>query len=281
MFSKVLYNATYKNGNPGKLTEEHEQAEHHRFKKDFLFKNKQIPKDLYASRLIQHLLIIKALETQLQNLSEDKSAVSPFFALSYLDALWRTPGIENDLRQLGVNPDKIQENEKAKTTKIYLDDINQFTPKILLAHFLLHVAGFMHGGNIIQSKYIRPSNQLTSYQITTDQYDFSTALSFLPDTEKNSVSGLFQNLMNQVNLIALNEDEYNEILDQCKNIYKSMTGIYDDLCDMHSLQTKQTASSYGFFSFTVVALLLFLKLIANVIDSMTNHISYDSGLSPK
>ncbi|WBV65619.1 hypothetical protein PGH44_14440 [Legionella pneumophila] len=39
MFSKALISATYKNGKPGQLTEEHEKAEHHRFKTDYLFKN--------------------------------------------------------------------------------------------------------------------------------------------------------------------------------------------------------------------------------------------------
>ena len=54
MFSKALLEATYKNGRPGKPTEAHEQAEHHRFKTEFLFKNKAISKEIYASRLIQH-----------------------------------------------------------------------------------------------------------------------------------------------------------------------------------------------------------------------------------
>ncbi|AMV12988.1 hypothetical protein ULM_02860 [Legionella pneumophila] len=73
MFSKALISATYKNGKPGQLTEEHEKAEHHRFKTEYLFKNAEIPKDLYASRLIQHFLIIKAIETKLQNLTKNRT----------------------------------------------------------------------------------------------------------------------------------------------------------------------------------------------------------------
>lgn len=180
MFSKALISATYKNGKPGQLTEEHEKAEHHRFKTDYLFKNAEISKDLYASRLIQHFLIIKAIETKLQNLPKtEQSEISAFFALSYLEHLWRTPAIENDLRQLNINPDEIHKNEITKSTEHYLENIEKFTPKILLAHFLLHIAGFMHGGNIIRSKYIEPSNRLTTYQITANQYDFSAAISFL------------------------------------------------------------------------------------------------------
>ncbi len=70
MFSKALLTATYKKGRPGQLTEAHEKAEHHRFKTDYLFKNKKIVKALYVSRLIQHFLIIKTLENQLQRLAE-------------------------------------------------------------------------------------------------------------------------------------------------------------------------------------------------------------------
>ncbi|WP_019215426.1 heme oxygenase-like domain-containing protein [Legionella tunisiensis] len=77
MFSKALLNATYKNGRPGQLTAEHERAEHHLFKSEYLFKNEVIPKDLYVSRLIQQFLIIKAIETKLQK--ADKAGMSAFF----------------------------------------------------------------------------------------------------------------------------------------------------------------------------------------------------------
>lgn len=276
MFSKALLTATYKNGRPSQRTDEHEKAEHHRFKTEYLFKTTKIPQDLYVARLIQHFLIIKAIETQLQNLSKtDKSEISAFFALSYLEHLWRTPGIENDLRQLGINPNEIHENETAKTTGKYLKNIEKLTPKVLLSHFLLHVAGFMHGGNIIRSKYIEPSNRLTSYQIPTNQYDFSSAASFL-STEKHSALDLYQDMMKQVDNITLDNEEYEEVFEQCKGIYETMTNIYDDLCDMHIHQPKLSGYSLAVFSVSIIAiasLALILKLMTNFLNPMTNHLS--------
>ncbi|HAT1595686.1 TPA: heme oxygenase [Legionella pneumophila] len=273
MFSKALITATYKNGKPGQLTEEHEKAEHHRFKTEYLFKNAKIPKDLYASRLIQHFLIIKAIETKLQSLSKtEQSEISAFFALSYLEHLWRTPGIENDLRQLSINPDEIHKNEIAKSTEHYLENIEKFTPKILLAHFLLHIAGFMHGGNIIRSKYIEPSNRLTTYQITADQYDFSAAISFL-SSGKHSPLALYQEVMKQIDNIVLTGDEYPEILEQCKGIYETMSNIYDDLCDMHTHHRKLPTYSLAAISVSLVALGLILKLLMDFLNPMTNQIS--------
>lgn len=81
MFSKALITATYKNGKPGQLTEEHEKAEHHRFKTEYLFKNAKIPKDLYASRLIQHFLIIKAIEKNYKVCQKQNSQKSAHFLL--------------------------------------------------------------------------------------------------------------------------------------------------------------------------------------------------------
>jgi hypothetical protein len=108
LYSKALLAATYKNGKPGVRTDEHEKAECHRFKTEYLFKNKKIPKDLYISRLIQHFLIIKAIEIQLQQLPKTThSELSAFFTLSYLKELWRTPTIQDDLKQLGVNTETI------------------------------------------------------------------------------------------------------------------------------------------------------------------------------
>ncbi|CZG39741.1 TPA: biliverdin-producing heme oxygenase [Legionella pneumophila] len=273
MFSKALISATYKNGKPGQLTEEHEKAEHHRFKTEFLFKNAEISKELYASRLIQHFFIIKAIETKLQSLSKtEQSEISAFFAISYLEHLWRSPAIENDLRQLNINPDEIDKDEITKTTENYLENIGKFTPKILLAHFLLHIAGFMHGGNIIRSKYIEPSNRLTSYQIAADQYDFSSAISFLP-SGRHSPLALYQDMMKQIDNIALTDGEYDEILEQCKGIYETMSNIYDDLCDMHAHHLKLPTYSLAAISVSLVALGLILKLLMDFLNPVTNPIA--------
>ncbi len=230
-FSKALLAATYKNGVPGKRTEEHERAEFHRFKTDYLFKDAKIPKDLYVARLIQHFVIIQAIEAQLQNLT-DRTSISAFFALSYLGELWRTPRIHVDLIQLGVNPGQIDDREIAPTTKKYLEEIRQLPPKSLLSHFLTHVAGFMHGGNIIRKQYIEPSNNLTDYQISTKQYDFSSAGALLLEG-RGSALAVYGDMMKRVDEITLEEDEYNEVLHQGKAVYATMTRIYDDLCDMH------------------------------------------------
>ncbi|MCL9685128.1 biliverdin-producing heme oxygenase [Legionella maioricensis] len=286
MFSyrSALLNATYKEGQVGKLTDEHEQAEHHRFKKDFLFKNKQIPKDLYVARLIQHFLIIKAIETQLQKLDSEKSEINAFFALSYIEHLWRTPGIQKDLQQLGINPDQIKESEIAPTTKRYLKDIEQFTPKVLLGHFLVHVAGFMHGGNIIRSKFIEPSNSVTDYQISTHQYDFSSAATFLQGG-KGSSFAVYQDMMNKMDEIALDSDEYEEILKQGKSVYAIMTSLYDDLCEMHTNHPtydlaarhadKPTTSCYSLavISVSMLAIAYIVTLLADF--------SMNSGMSPR
>lgn len=273
MFSKALISATYKNGKPGQLTEEHEKAEHHRFKTEYLFKNAKIPKEFYASRLIQHFFIIKAIETKLQSLSKtEQSEISAFFAISYLEHLWRSPAIENDLRQLNINPDEIDKDEITKTTENYLENIGKFTPKILLAHFLLHIAGFMHGGNIIRSKYIEPSNRLTSYQIAADQYDFSSAISFL-SPGRHSPFAIYQDMMKQIDNIALTDDEYDEILEQCKGIYETMSNIYDDLCDMHAHHLKLPTYSLAAISVSLVALGLILKLLMDFLNPVTNPIA--------
>jgi heme oxygenase len=257
MFSKALISATYKNGKPGQLTEEHEKAEHHRFK----------------TRLIQHFFIIKAIETKLQSLSKtEQSEISAFFAISYLEHLWRSPAIENDLRQLNINPDEIDKDEITKTTENYLENIGKFTPKILLAHFLLHIAGFMHGGNIIRSKYIEPSNRLTSYQIAADQYDFSSAISFL-SSGRHSPLALYQDMMKQIDNIALTDGEYDEILEQCKGIYETMSNIYDDLCDMHAHHLKLPTYSLAAISVSLVALGLILKLLMDFLNPVTNPIA--------
>lgn len=277
LFSQALLNATYKNGKPGKPTEEHENAEHHRFKSQYLFKNKKIPKDLYVSRLIQHFLIIKAIETQLQSLSDTgKSEINAFFALSYLEQLWRTPGIQSDLQQLGVNPDAIKDKQIAKTTKRYLQDIEKFAPQSLLAHFLYHVAGFMHGGNIIRSRYIEPSNSLTTYQIPTKQYDFFSAAELLPSENhigKRSSMDVYQDMMKQIDNITLSDEEYKEVLEQGKMVYGTMTEIYDDLCDMHTNYFNLSFYGLAAVSIGLLAVSWGLKMLIEFINPMMDQTS--------
>ncbi len=278
MFSKALLNGTYKNGRSGHLTDEHEKAENHRFKTEHLFKNKKIPKELYATRLIQHFLIIKALEIHLRNLSTSaKSEINAFFALSYLEDLWRSLGIEHDLQQLNVDPNNVSDDEIANSTTNYLKNIEKFPPKILLAHFLMHIAGFMHGGNIIRTKYIEPSNLLTSYQIPLEQYDFKNAFFSIG---KNSPIGLYQDMIKEVDNIVLDENEYEEILEQCKSIYQTMADIYDDLCEMHFHQPIQFGHSFAVLGVSLFILAVFLKLMANFEYSMSIPTSQLPALGP-
>src|SRR5207244_2409221 len=149
-----------------------------------------------------------------------------------LEELWRTSAIQDDLQKLIGENYAIADKEIAASTKNYLNEIQGFSPKILLTHFLLHVAGFMHGGGIIQRKYILPSNKLTEYQIATQQYDFSSLWTQLP-TIKQSTLGVYQHMMTQIDSIPLDETEYQECLQQGQNVYETMASIYDDLCAMH------------------------------------------------
>lgn len=220
LYSKALLHATYKNGRVGERTEAHERAEFHSFKTDYLFKNPLIPKDLYVARLIQHYVIVKTIEDQLKTLSTDQeSGINAFFTLSYLEHLWRTPGIVQDLKALDVAPETISKHAIMPTTQAYAEQLKNLPPKFLLSHFLLHVAGFMHGGAVIRSKYIEPSNKQTTYQITTHQYDFSAVPSYT-------------RMMNDIDSISLSEEACNEVFQQCLSIYETMSYIYDDLCVM-------------------------------------------------
>lgn len=269
MFSKALLTATYKDGKPGKPTEAHQTAEHHRFKKEFLYKNKMISKEIYASRLIQHLLIIKALETQL-NTPEAKSELNAFFSLAYLEQLWRTQWMENDLSLLGVNPEAIPQENIAPATEHYLEHIKGLKPKALLAHFLLHVVGFMHGGNIIQNRYINPSNDLTTYKIPAEQYDFSPAIA---EAKTRGVMSLYAEMMQEVDKINLDEKEYAEVFAECNLVYTTMTEIYDDLCRMHTQQPKVTGTSLALLSVSIVALAFIMKLAADFFN-LNNSSAY-------
>ncbi len=268
-FSKALLAATYKNGMPGKRTEEHEQAEFHRFKTGYLFKDTKIPKDLYVARLIQHFVIIKAIETQLQN-TTDKTSISAFFTLSYLEELWRTPGMQADLIQLGVSPEQIDDSEIAPATKKYLEEIKQLPPKSLLTHFLTHVAGFMHGGTIIRKKYIEPSNRLTDYQISTKQYDFSSAGELLLKGRGSSLE-VYGDMMKHVDEIALEEEEYNEILQQGKDVYATMVSIYDDLCDMHTHQSKLPDYFFAVVAVSMIAIAWVLNVFSPIMNPTDSY----------
>lgn len=275
-YSKALMNTTYINGKPPKLTLAHQQAENHRFKTEFLFKDTEIPKAPYVARLIQHFLIIQAIETQLQGLSiEDKNQLSAFFALTYLEQLWRTSGINKDLKLLGIHSSDIQDSHIAKTTAQYLQQLKTLPPKSLLAHFLLHVAGFMHGGMIIKKKYLEPSNALTLYQIPANQYDFSFYYcSGNCSTEQGSAIALYKDLMTQVDEIALEKCEYAEVVSQCEGIYNTMTQIYDDLSLMHLQQHKPSnpLSSTFYISFMVLAILMSL-LSSSLVSVNVCHLS--------
>lgn len=267
MFTKALLASTYQDGRPGKLTVEHAKAEHHRFKSDFLFKDIEIPKAPYVSRLIQQFLIIKALERQLQKIpGKETSDISAFFALSYLDELWRTPVMEKDLQLLGIDPDHIDETQVTKSTKAYLKKIDNLPPKMLLAHFLLHVAGFMQGGNIINTKYLAPHNKLMAYKIPDHQYDFSSATSFF--SKPTSTIGLFNDMMKHIDTIPINDEEYEEIFKECTGVYSTMSDIYDDLCAMHT--RKSWGSALAITTICLLGLLCIVKIMQNYMNASTS-----------
>lgn len=267
LYSQALLVATYVNGKPGSRTPEHERAEKHPFKLQHLFKETQIPKDLYASRLIQQFLIVKAIETQLMKLSEvDAKKINAFFTLDYLEQLWRTPGMQRDLYAL-AGTEEINDSQIAKTTTLYLAELEALTPKQLLGHFLFHVAGFMHGGAIIRSQYINPSNELTDYQIPFEQYDFSAAVALTPG--KGSALAVYNDMMRQIDTIELSEAEYADILEQGRKVYATMANIYDDLCVMHSSQESWSTMSLMTVSLIVAALAL--KLLCDLFLPESQH----------
>ncbi|CEG55732.1 biliverdin-producing heme oxygenase [Legionella fallonii] len=265
LFSQALLAATYQGGKYGKRTDEHEKAEFHRFKTEHLFKNKKIPEDLYVARLIQHFVIIKAIETQLKGL-EDKTPISAFFALTYIEQLWRTSGIRADLEQLDVNVDEIKDHQIAPATQKYLSDIKQLPPKALLAHFLMHVAGFMHGGNAIIKRYIEPSNALTNYQISTHQYDFSSIVS-----GGGSSLNVYNDMMKQMDTIELEEDEADEIQKQCTEVYSTMTSIYDDLCDMYTKQSKLPYYLVAVVTIGMIAIAWFFDVLSPIMNDTNSY----------
>lgn len=275
-FSKALLAATYQNAMPGKRTKEHEQAEFHRFKTEYLFRNTNIPKDLYIARLIQHFVIIKAIETELKNLA-DQTPINAFFTLSYLDELWRTPGIRADLIQLGVTPEQIDDSQIAPATTEYIKQIKQLPPKPLLAHFLTHVAGFMHGGEIIRKKYIEPSNRVTEYQIPTEQYDFSSAATALSE-RRSSPLAVYGDMMKHVDEITLTTEEYEEVLQQGKEVYANMVNIYDDLCDMHTKQYKLPPYFIAIVTVSMIAIAWVLSFLTPLMDSNNSYEPRPGGL---
>lgn len=259
-FDQALLRATYKNGKIGTRTDAHEAVEYHHFKTGHLFKRRAVvSKELYTSFLIQQLLIIKAIETKLDNLSPDKKfEINAFFTLSYLEKLWRTKAMEQDLRGLGVDPETIQGNKIAKTTQTYITSLDKLTPKTLLAHFLLHVAGFMHGGSAICSRYIRPSNKQTAYQILTNQYDFTS-------TGMGGIA-LYKDMMRQVDNISLSEEEYHEVFKNCISIYETMTHVFDDLYQMHIHQPVKSGSKLPILAAVIITLGILVNLINNAMS---------------
>src|SRR5207237_6287355 len=126
--------------------------------------------------------------------------------------------------------DKNKDNLKANKTKHYLKEIEEFPPKILLAHFLMHVAGFLHGGAIIKKTHIDPNNKLTFYKIPSAIYDFSSAMNAL---QIQSGPSLYANIMKEVDKIPLTVEEYRAVNKACVNSFTTMIGIYDELCKIY------------------------------------------------
>lgn len=273
MFRNALYLATYKSGQPGKLTDAHKRAEHHRFKSELLFKKSTIPLKPYTARVVQQFVMIRAIESHLQNLSvKGQAELNAFFSLAYLNELWRTLPMEKDLKQLNIDPSSIKDHQLVKSTQDYLEKLKQLTPKELLAHFLLHVSGFMHGGNIIKRNHINPSNQITRYQLPTHQYDFFSAAQSLGANPPTSLA-LFNDLMNQVDKIELDKEDYERIVAQCTSIYTSMSAIYDDLYTVHNSLLQQTQYTHFILCLGAITLALALVLETCLLDMTTNQLS--------
>lgn len=265
LFKNALLAATYNEGKPGKkLTPMHEKAEHHRFKKEFLFKEPVIAKEYYLSRLIQHYLLIRAIENQLRSLSADqKTELNPFFTLNYLDQLWRTAGIEDDLRYLGMDVESIKIEQIAPTTTSYLNLLPTLNAKNLLAHFLFHLAGFMHGGGFIKLR-IEKSNEIADFQIPSQQYDFSKAQEKVNNPH---CFELFNLMMKQVNRIELSDQEYQDIIDQGNKVYELMSLIYDDLCLMHTNKDQSLCASLSVIGLGVSLMGFVFAAAANLVST--------------
>ncbi|MCA0402728.1 MAG: biliverdin-producing heme oxygenase [Proteobacteria bacterium] len=278
MFTKALLAATYKDGNPSRgMTDAHMKAEHHRFKKEGLFKETIISQELYVARLVQQFVIIKEIEAQLKSLPPNsKNEIDSFFALSYINELWRTSGMEQDLKLLDEKNSSLDKQQIMPSTQNYLANIKKLTPKALLAHFLMHVAGFMHGGVTLQNKYLEPSNQLTklyesgAYEIPANQYDFSAAIKKLPEIGGNQ--NLFRSMMTEVDKISLDVHEYDDVAKQCNEIFETMTAIYDDLCDKYLPQPK--------VNLAIVILATFLITLALLLKQMSNSKDFHTGSNP-
>lgn len=280
MFRTALFNATYKNGRPGTLTPEHEAAEHHAFKIHHLFKEKAIPKDVYVLRLIQHYIIINAMESQLKELSEhQRSELNPFFCLSYLSELWRADGIVRDMKALDVDPEHLDAQLIARSTRAYVQQLARLNPKELLAHYLLHISGFMHGGKILEKKYLEPSNALTSYQITSFQYDFSSITQGL-ERSGWSTMDVFNDLMNTVDRIELTNDELEALTIQCKSVYSTVSQIYDNLIQIRQDRIHPKESGYTVNLQTLMlAFLLLISACLAAFSSISKNSSPEQGNS--
>lgn len=163
-------------------------------------------------------------------------------------------------------------SEVAPATVKYLGKIENASPLALLTHFMVHVAGFMHGGNIILSKYIKPSNELTTYQISTHQYDFSAAFPLLPE-KKGSLMGLYEDMVVHLDAnLLLSPVDYDEVLNEARDVYEAMTTIYDDLCTMQIRKPLVSPASIVTIGVSLIAVAWILKWLFDWMNPVVNSL---------
>ena len=251
--SEVLLHATYKNGQASQsnLTDPHKCAEHHPYKTQYLFiQGKKIPRNLYTARLIQHYLIFKTLEQNLAKYANDPS-IAAFLQLNFAEELSRTQGVADDLKKLGINPEKINANKAILATQRYVQHIGKLNAQELLIHYSVHVARLMFGGPIIKSKYFSASDQLPGYQIPTSEYEFSAALAA---AQLGNVAQLFNELDAALKKITSEEADSKKLLAEGLSAYSFMAEIYSDLL-WNEIYLKQISYA-AFFIASAGAILL-------------------------
>lgn len=150
-----------------------------------------------------------------------------------------------------------------KATKKYLNEIEELTPKALVAHFIIHIICFMKDSEIIHAQNIKLPN-LTYYKIPTNQYNFS-----FNNKEPNDFSSIKNKMMESIDSITLEGNEYEELVGQCNKIYEYMTKIHDELFEIHPYQPKQI----DYFPVT-------LNIIFICIAFITYNLSYDPQATP-